>query len=654
MSNAARVAKTDSAHLAMSPAAEPRREPPVRKLAASLAAAEYLASPPLTWRRIAGYLESWTSSIVIHVVLILFLALWSVATPQQAYQAPLVSSLSVKPPELATQRLDDRLTAASSDDFAPTSSLAVGTVGVTIAAQAEPELDRRAVENLPGSEVQLANVSLARLPAAELTSALGMQSPGDPSAAVEGYSGALDRLTQQLLLMLHRGKVLVVWVFDQSESMKDDQQMLKSRIERVYKEIGLTNPGDGDALLTAVTSYGAGSLEHTRRPTSDLAEIKAAIDEIPIDPSGKEMMCQAVINAANEYRKYGTQGQRQLAIVLVTDESGDDIERIEEAIAAAKSANCVVYTLGFEAAFGYRYAYLDWQHPVETGLSKRLQIHRGPETAFVEQLQTEGLWARHDWHASGFGPYEQVRMCRETGGTFFVLPNLEANLVGVAGERNRVYQLESMRPYLPDLVSRDEYLAARRANELHTSLGEIIGTLDPYRHQEVALTEYYALSKQQPAALYDAFRTQQKKALDLIAVYQAADRRIEQLEPLRAKEVSPRWQANFDLLRAQALAYQIRCIEYGAYLEAFMQNPKAVKDPKTTHWRVAHAARRITGQQTDELASRATNLLRQVASDHAGTPYASRAEWELGRGFGVDLVEHYHNPRVDEVEWPNP
>jgi hypothetical protein len=33
-----------------------------------------------------------------------------------------------------------------------------------------------------------------------------------------------------------------------------------------------------------------------------------------------------------------------------------------------------------------------------------------------------------------------------------------------------------------------------------------------------------------------------------------------------------------------------------------------------------------------------------VVEEHPGTPYAARAQWELRRGFGVDLVEHSSDP----------
>ena len=48
--------------------------------------------------------------------------------------------------------------------------------------------------------------------------------------------------------MLLKGKVQIAWVFDQSESMKDDQQEIRDRIERVYQELGLIDSAKAASL----------------------------------------------------------------------------------------------------------------------------------------------------------------------------------------------------------------------------------------------------------------------------------------------------------------------------------------------------------------------------------------------------------------------
>ena len=81
--------------------------------------------------------------------------------------------------------------------------------------------------------------------------------------------------------------------------------------------------------------------------------------------------------------------------------------------------------------------------------------------------------------------------------------------------------------------------------------------------------------------------------------------RVDQIERLRAQEESYRWQANYDLIRAQLLAFKVRLLEYGAYLGEFKKNPKKIKDKKTNHWSIPserkEAAEEIIEEDTQYL-----------------------------------------------------
>ena len=62
-----------------------------------------------------------------------------------------------------------------------------------------------------------------------------------------------------------------------------------------------------------------------------------------------------------------------------------------------KQRKCKIYTLGRESVFGYPYAHMRYVHP-QTKRPHWLRIDRGPETGFVEQLQTNGFRRRYDAH----------------------------------------------------------------------------------------------------------------------------------------------------------------------------------------------------------------------------------------------------------------
>jgi hypothetical protein len=133
----------------------------------------------------------------------------------------------------------------------------------------------------------------------------------------------------------------------------------------VYQELGLaqSTAADGNALLTGVVSYGAATLLHTPQPTAKVAEIEAAFKAVPVDPTGAEMQCQAVNFAINTFQKLVANGGRQMMLIMVTDESGDQASnttQLESSIALAKQYRTPIYVLGREAVFGYPYAHMHW------------------------------------------------------------------------------------------------------------------------------------------------------------------------------------------------------------------------------------------------------------------------------------------------------
>jgi hypothetical protein len=377
---------------------------------------------------------------------------------------------------------------------------------------------------------------------------------GDARAVVDDYQEAMDRITRELLMLLDKRRVCVIWCFDRSESMKDDQQEIRERIERVYVELGLSGRAEGGSLTTAVTSYGEGFGVHTEKPTARVDLIKQAIASIPVDHSGKEMMCSAVAQSIAVHRN-AAKG-RQMVLVLVTDETGekkDNVVNLELAIAEAKDAGCIVYTLGREAVFGYPYAYMRWQHP-GTGEVHWLPVDRGPETAFIEQLQTNGFRRRHDAFASGFGPYEQARIARETGGVFFMLPSLETSIV--RGD-NRRYELEAMRSYRPDLRSRGEIAQENTQSLLRTRINEVIASLNPWNEAVRPHVELRMHFSPDPETFVKQAAEERAKSIRYVEYLVKAENvfNSEEMQYARSQETSRRWQANYDLLHAQILAY---------------------------------------------------------------------------------------------------
>ena len=594
---------------------------------------------------------AWLASAVFHMALLVFAGLW-ILKPHWDDNLNSIELSSVEPPvqedDIFPVELDEQIDPAEELTF-DLAAPGIGDPGQSIAAppkQPPPEETSNEEQErvaVAGPPLPLVMPSLDQ-PRIDLP----LETIGEQRAVVDGYQEALDRITQEVLALLEKEKVLLVWCFDQSESMKDDQREIRDRISRVYDELGLADSASGGALTNAVTSYGATFLVHTAKPTYKTDKIREAINAVPIDPTGKEIMLQAVSRSIAEYQTYAKRTHRRMALVLVTDESGDFNENyryLENVIKQAQEARCMVYVLGREAVFSYPYAHMRWKHP-QTHHVHWLRIDRGPESAYVEQLQTNGFHRRYDADASGFGPYDQSRLAKETGGIFFLLPSIETNLV--RGKKRR-FELEAMRLYAPDMRSREMYLIDRNKSVFRQVLWKVITDLNPYNAEAAKIINMRVHFSPQAVPFLKQADTEQKKAIIYLNYMAKAIEAIEKIKPLRDQEYSPRWQANYDLLNAQLLAYTARIYEYGAYLEHFKRNPKIaplLKQPnlRLIHWTIHTRKETITGETIKPYVEKSTALLKRIIDEHAGTPWAARAQHELNRGFGVELFPYYRRP----------
>ena len=495
-----------------------------------------------------------------------------------------------------------------------------------------------------------------------------VQIKGDPTAVAEGYGAALGRITQELLRMLREEKLLVVWLFDESESMKDDQKEISEQFHKVYEELGIATERDSklraekETLLTVVDSFGESLHAITPKPTADIAEIRSAIGKIPLDKTGKENIFGALVKVLDQYKPLANKTRRKLVLIVVTDESGDDgqgplpDEVIQKAGKSGRPAP--IYVLGREAVFGFPKARMRWTDP-KYGLTHWLEIDRGPESAMPEALQFDGLHVRWDAHPSGFAPYDQARLTKETGGIFFVLPHEEENLVGQAAIDKRKFAFLDLKEYTPELVPRRKYEEMRAKSKLRTAVWEVVKLLSPYLDDKLNIQEtWYSSDFTQFKPVGDESFARALRAMGLL---NQAVQVLEKVKPLREKEDSQRWRANFDLVYAQCLAYRVRLFQFLLQMDVFLNKFPQPKNPQNNVWDIhrvhemlAPTERQIKLTRVDmtelktqlELAKSQFEFVRRT---HPGTPWANRAEFELSQGFGMTFKDAFRDPRYDRI-----
>ena len=465
---------------------------------------------------------------------------------------------------------------------------------------------------------------------------------GDVMFNAEGVGPALDQIAREILRHLQQHKLTVIWLFDESESMKDDQKAIREKFSRVANELRANvDPKQKNPPLThAIVGFGGGVHVELEKPTANIDLIGRAIDHLRVEPSGVENTMAAVRTTIEHYSGL-IRKDHKLLIVMVTDESGDDGGYVEEARQAAVSKGVPIYIIGRQSLFGYSLARLLYIDPV-TKDHYWPTIHRGPETAAVEMLQWDGLHDRWDEQPSGFAPYELARLAKASGGIYFLLPSEENMRVR---QREKAYSTELLKEYVPSYESRVVYNEKRARSDLRRTLYEIIVLTKgfPYRKHFSVL----------PPEMIQQATEEFPKVTERLNILIQIEARLRALKKARDREPEKRWQAHYDLMLGQVVAHQIIAYEYRALLKEMVANPPTpsrLPSPEmTVVWDVNHAQKSLAPKaETEKKYAEATKLLKQVIADHPRTPWADLAQDELNRGFSVKRDEWRHSPQYAE------
>jgi len=192
-----------------------------------------------------------------------------------------------------------------------------------------------------------------------------LQIKGRVGTGTSSATGAVDRLTQEILFSLEERDTTVVWVFDQSASLIQQREEIVLRFDRIYRELGMIdeqghrafeNKGESP-LLTQVVAFGA-NYSVLSEPTDDVDSVKASIEGIETDSSGIENVMAAVIKTVGlrksdrDIDRLTREPKRNVLIIVVTDEAGDDVQQVGKAIQACGAVQIPIYVIGGIARTG--------------------------------------------------------------------------------------------------------------------------------------------------------------------------------------------------------------------------------------------------------------------------------------------------------------
>ncbi len=609
-------------------------------------------------------LVAWYASLGLHLLLLIGLATASIVLPGKLDDL----TLSYELPELLEEELLPQEFLSSDEPMDEIGALS--QAGLDSARAAAEVVDEQSLVIFEPEEItdigehMTLEIEAPVFQGPEFSDSLPVQGAG--SVGTTGALGAIDRITHEIMTSVELQPTLVVWLFDQSGSLRDEREKILNRFRDIYDQLGVIEASNNPAfrkdkdkpLLTAVVGFGKVPRMLTEEPTDDIDAILEAVEAIEDDDSGRENVFQAIAKSADKFRTYrrARHGSRNVMLVVFTDESGDDVELLDETVELCRNLAMPVYVVGRPAPFGRQNAYVKWIDP-DPKYDQRPQwvpVNLGPETLMPERLKLHFLGAGNDDQLldSGYGPYALTRLCYETGGLYFSShPNRKVggNVSGretdnLAAHISTFFDPQVMRRYQPDYLSVQEYrkrLQTNRARGALVAAAQLSWTspLEDIRRRFPKRDEAQLATSLSVAQRTAAFR---KPKLDrLCQTLQAGETDRDELK-------SSRWQVGYDLAMGRALAAKVRNDGYNAMLAKAKQGMEFAEEKNNT-W-ILSTDEEFANSSLEKLANKAEFYLQRILEDHAKTPWAKLAERELRSPLGWRWKEGYTfiPPLVDQ------
>lgn len=613
---------------------------------------------------------AFVASLGVHLAVLLLLALTPLIASLEPDGLVIVASEAVEPVD--EFRIVDDLAHSEmpQDEIGANSSAELGM------AEASAEMFAEIAE-IPSPVDMAADVSgdifvnnLFNQPVAPLDKLSDQK--GKIGEGVQGAAGAIDRLTFEILQSLEERPTLVVWLFDQSGSLIRQREEIRGRFDQIYEELGIVIAEREEnlsrderrdlPLLTSIIGFGQEVKLFTDEPIDDLAEIKTVVDGLPIDTSGWERPFTAIELAVDRYkslrRTSGDGPERNVILVVVSDERGDDLDRLESAIKSCRRYGMPVYVIGTPAPFGREHLMVKYVDPDPQfdQTPQWAEVDAGPESLMPEMVRIgfSGNFEDEPVIDSGFGPYGLTRLAYETGGIFFTVhPNRNVSrdvrrgeIEPFASDLRRFFDPNVMSRYRPDYLSPQDYEKRLKASPLRTSLVAAAMQAAPVLVRP--MTRFVKRSEAQLAG--ELTRAQQ----DAAKLEPSLVRLATILEPglkERERETTPRWRAGYDLAMGRVLAQKVRTETYNAML-AKAKRGLTFEDAKNNTWLILPDDEISVGSKWEREAELAKQLLQEVIDQHPGTPWGYLASQELASPLGWKWHEEFTDLAPPPVQGP--
>ncbi len=445
-----------------------------------------------------------------------------------------------------------------------------------------------------------------------------------------GTSGAIDRITWEIAAALRERRTIVVWLFDESLSLQDRREQIADRFDAIYEQLRQRNVRAEENLTTGIVGFGKDVHLLQGKPISDTDRLSEIVRNIENDVSGEERVFTAVDRALRAFVPDKKKQQAALMLIVVTDERGDDYDRLESVIRKCARTGTRVYCIGNSAVFGREkgFVFFRWEADGEQ-FAADLPVDQGPETAMVEGLQLPFWTDRHvelSRMSAGFGPYALSRLCAETGGIYFIADD-------TSGPR---FDPAVMRQYSPDYRPQRQYEQELASNRAKGALVQAAQYAVPQEAIPQPQRRFLATSD---TVLRQQITEAQKPLAVLDYYLQEVHRILESGEPDRDALDTNRWRASFDLAMGRILAMRVRAFGYNTMLAQMKSSPRPFEQEGSNEWILSPADVSDAGAAVRKMHDRALEYLNRVIDEHPGTPWALLAQVELETPLGWEWSE---------------
>ncbi|MDA1015770.1 MAG: VWA domain-containing protein [Planctomycetota bacterium] len=503
-------------------------------------------------------------------------------------------------------------------------------------------------------------------------------STGTSSAEAASVEGAVDRITAGISGLLEKEDLLVVWLLDSSQSLVDDRQRIAARLDPFFEHLGTGRGGVQHKLINTVVAFGKSTRERVS-PTPSGQRIVEAVKSLPIDESGLENVFGAVNRCITTYRSKWQ--DKQMLIVVWTDETGDDSEQLEATIKHCLDNRVQVSVVGPSSVLGAETGLHAYTDPASNERFL-VPVDRGPDSAATERIEL-GYWFRTlppfdprmnqqpngpglrrrparrfelpAWYGgqdlvgivSGFRPYALARLAAETQGSYTIFD---------PPEDRGPFRTDVMADYAPDYGPLDAYLKDIQSHPLRLAVHEAakatIGKqleqpemllfVKRDRHNPANFQRPYYSPAQFASRLRTSRRVLQQRAARMSRVVEQAlacvsrDGKLDQpLDREYDNETSKRWRAWYDLTRGRLLATSTRLEEYRLAIDSLLQEDALGSD--TNHVIFLPSVEMRSDSEYKARVEEAKSLLMRCVQQNDGTPWAYLAQRELAYGPGISI-----------------